>query len=195
MATWDKTVNCGTVGLVSAMPVQVFKSRIDINAIAGLAANDIIDVFKLPQGCVLLAFGLKVVVAPKGTALTLTFGSAGGAGGSIGGAAAVLAGSTPQALGVVDPATLTTPVFNSMVPAPANYFEWMETEMVTTMSSGQYTAQPVLTVSPTTVTGVTDFGEYDFYAVVADLTGIVARDPASARVLTEFSNVTGAPVV
>lgn len=194
--TWDKTVNCGTVAGRAAMPVQVFKTRIDLNAISGLAANDTINVFKLPQGCIVMAFGCKVVVQPAGTALTLTFGAAHGA--TVSGTAAVLAGSTAQAVGTVDPATITAganQAVSSLASAPANYFEWLEVEEMGAPGSTPPSTQPLLTVSPTTVTGVTDFGEYDFYAVIADLTGVVTRDPASTRTLTEFGQVTGAPMV
>jgi len=43
----------------------------------------------------------------------------------------------------------------------------------------------------TTVTAVTDFGIYDFFAIVADLTGVTAQDTSGTRTLIENSDVSG----
>lgn len=183
MATIDKTTNQANVPPIFAgSTVYVVKQRIDLNAIPGLAASDVIKVFNLPEGCILLGFGCKVVKPALGTALTLTFGSANG--GTVAGT-----GDGKSTAGTIQAATLTDPKIPSKLSNPSPGFEWLQQEM------GSGSNQPYLTVSPTTVTAITDFGVQDYYAIIADLTGVVARDPASTRVLSENSNIAGLPVV
>ncbi len=191
MPTYDKTGSGNQPPAVGVNSVYAMKQRIDLKVAgagnaAAVVASDVVKVFDLPNGCVILAFGLKVVVPAAGTTQTVTFGSANG--GNISGTAAMVAGSTPQASGVIDLATLTDPTIPSKVTLPSKGFEWLETEIATS-------SQPYLSLTMTTMTAITDPGVVDVFAVIADLTGVVPRDPNSARPLTNLGEIAGYPVV
>jgi hypothetical protein len=163
MATWDKTINSGpgAAPAISGSTVYVVRNRIDFGAIAGLAAGDTVNVFDLPQGCILLGYGLTVVRKAVTGTETITFGSANG--GTFAGTASGTSNNN-----TIVACTLTDGKISSRLSAPASGFEWMA-------QVGSGTTQPTLTAVATAL--ATTPGMYDFYAIVADLSPV---DPLTA---------------
>lgn len=163
MATWDKTSNAGpgAAPVVAGTTVYVVKNRIDFGAITGLAVGDTVHIFDLPQGCILLGYGLTVVRKAVTGTETITFGSANG--GTIAGTASGTSNNN-----TILPCTLTDGKIPSKLLAPTSGFEWMA-------SVGFGTTQPTLTAVATAL--ATTPGMYDFYVIVADLSAV---DPLTA---------------
>jgi len=163
MATWDKTSNAGpgTAPAIAGTTVYVVKNRIDFGAITGLIAGDTVNVFDLPQGCILLGYGLTVVRKAVTGTETITFGSANGG---------TIPGTTcgPCNNNTILPCTVTDGKIPSKLPAPASGFEWMA-------QVGSGAMQPTLTAVATAL--ATTPGMYDFYAIIADLSAV---DPLTA---------------
>jgi hypothetical protein len=163
MATWDKTINAGPGAppAIAGATVYVVKNRIDFGTIVGLAAGDTINVFDLPQGCILLGYGLTVVRKAVTGTETITFGSANG--GTIAGTASGTSNNN-----TIVACTLTDGKIASKLPAPPSGLEWMA-------QVGSGTTQPTLTAVATAL--ATTPGQYDFYAIIADLSTV---DPLTA---------------
>jgi hypothetical protein len=155
MAVWDKTSNAGpgAAPAVGGTTVYVVKNRVDFGAVTGLVAGDTINVFDLPQGCILLGYGLTVVRKAVTGTETITFGSANG--GTVSGTASGTSNNN-----TIVACTLTDGKIPSKLPVPASGFEWMA-------QVGSGATQPTLTAVATAL--ATTPGMYDFYAIIADL--------------------------